>query len=74
MSNKSFFITITLYILVFLVLPACKNTDNQSKTEEPEYTVAAFYWPAYHYEPRAEFLFPEKTGEWEIIRNAVPKE
>jgi len=36
--------------------------------------VAAFYWPAYHYEPRVQFLFPDKKGEWEIIYKATPKE
>ncbi|MDD2476674.1 MAG: glycoside hydrolase family 99-like domain-containing protein [Dysgonamonadaceae bacterium] len=46
----------------------------EEKEKENDYIVAAFYWPAYHYEPRSEFLFPEKTGEWEIIRNAVSKE
>ncbi|WP_114791351.1 glycoside hydrolase family 99-like domain-containing protein [Niabella yanshanensis] len=39
-----------------------------------KYDVAAFYWPAYHYEPRIEFLFPEKKGEWEIIHKSKPKE
>ncbi|MGE9312976.1 glycoside hydrolase family 99-like domain-containing protein [Niabella sp. CJ426] len=39
-----------------------------------KYDVAAFYWPAYHYEPRIEFLFPEKKGEWEIIYKSKPKE
>ncbi|WP_262919451.1 glycoside hydrolase family 99-like domain-containing protein [Niabella hibiscisoli] len=39
-----------------------------------KYDVAAFYWPAYHYEPRIEFLFPEKKGEWEIIYKSRPKE
>jgi len=39
-----------------------------------EYTVAAFYWPAYHFEPRSEFLFPDKKGEWEVIYGAKPKE
>ncbi|MCD2425065.1 glycoside hydrolase family 99-like domain-containing protein [Niabella pedocola] len=38
------------------------------------YDVAAFYWPAYHYEPRIGFLFPDKKGEWEIIYKAKPKE
>lgn len=55
------------------LLPGCVERKSENVNEN-DYTVAAFYWPAYHYEPRSEFLFPEKTGEWEIIRNAVPKE
>ncbi|QNL50452.1 glycoside hydrolase family 99-like domain-containing protein [Olivibacter sp. SDN3] len=61
-------------ILMFLVIIgtflACKDKQRTAQ----EYDVAAFYWPAYHYEPRAEFLFPDKKGEWEIIYNASPKE
>ena len=63
-------------IVLFAALnlfPRCAERKGENVNEN-EYTVAAFYWPAYHYEPRSEFLFPEKTGEWEIIRNAVPKE
>ena len=57
-----------LFTLVFLM--ACKTEVQLGD----DYTIAAFYWPAYHYEPKAEFLFPDKKGEWEIIYNAVSKE
>ncbi|WP_423128725.1 glycosyltransferase WbsX family protein [Gaoshiqia sp. Z1-71] len=57
-----------LFVLVFL--GACQP----EVPPKDDYTVAAFYWPAYHYEPKAEFLFPDKKGEWEIIYNAVSKE
>ncbi|HBG40156.1 MAG TPA: hypothetical protein DDZ96_06595 [Porphyromonadaceae bacterium] len=72
MNYKTLFFAIFL-IPAFFLLPACKNNHKKNQ-ETPEYTVAAFYWPAYHYEPRAEFLFPEKKGEWEIIYNAKAKE
>lgn len=70
-SNKNILI---VFFLVVFAFSACKNSSESKNGQEPEYTVAAFYWPAYHYEPLAEFLFPEKKGEWEIIYNAVPKE
>lgn len=69
---KHIFKLIVLCTLLNL-LPGCAERKGK-KVNENDYTVAAFYWPAYHYEPLSEFLFPEKTGEWEIIRNAVPKE
>lgn len=69
--KQLFQIILLLFALNLFVGCAEKNWVNRQKNG---YTVAAFYWPAYHYEPRSEFLFPEKTGEWEIIRNAVPKE
>ena len=38
-----------------------------------EYVVGAYYWPAYHDEPRWRPFFRGTEGEWEIIRNARPK-
>jgi hypothetical protein len=37
------------------------------------YDIAAYYWPAYHDEPRWRRFMPEGEGEWETIRNAKPK-
>jgi len=46
-----------------------------SSSSEAEYDVAAYVWPAYHNDPRwAELgIFPEGDGEWETVRNAVPR-
>ncbi len=38
-----------------------------------DYDIAAYYWPAYHDEPRWRGFMPEGVGEWEIIRKARPK-
>jgi hypothetical protein len=35
--------------------------------------VAAFYWPAYHDEPRVRRFFPQGIGEWETVRQATVK-
>jgi len=40
---------------------------------DPDYTVAAYVWPAYHDEPRWRPFFSGSEGEWEIIRNASQK-
>lgn len=37
------------------------------------YDIAAYYWPAYHDEPRWRPFFKGAEGEWEIIRHAQPK-
>ena len=66
--------TFASLLIAFSFLFAASCTNKNANQQKFEYTVAAFYWPAYHYEPRAEFLFPDKKGEWEIIYNAVPKE
>jgi len=61
------------FVCALLALGAVTACQQPEKPQQA-YDVAAFYWPAYHYEPRAEFLFPDKKGEWEIIYNAKPKE
>lgn len=71
---KQHFLLFASFLIALAMLPACNQTAEESSQREWEYTVATFYWPAYHYEPRAEFLFPEREGEWEIIRNSLPKE
>jgi hypothetical protein len=35
--------------------------------------IAAYYWPAYHDEPRWRRFMPEGQGEWQTIRKARPK-
>ena len=37
------------------------------------YDVAAYIWPAYHYEARAERFWPEKDGEWYTVRRGKPR-
>lgn len=37
------------------------------------YDIAAYFWPAYHDEPRWRRFMPEGVGEWETIRKARPK-
>ncbi|EIP98589.1 hypothetical protein OpiT1DRAFT_03048 [Opitutaceae bacterium TAV1] len=37
------------------------------------YDIAAYYWPAYHDEPRWRRFMPEGDGEWEIMRKARSK-
>ncbi len=37
------------------------------------YDVAAYIWPACHYEPRVEHFWPEKDGEWHTVRRGTPR-
>lgn len=37
------------------------------------YDIAAYYWPAYHDEPRWRSFMSEGQGEWETVRKAAPK-
>ncbi len=37
------------------------------------YDIAAYYWPAYHDEPRWRRFMPKGEGEWQTVRAAAPK-
>ena len=37
------------------------------------YDIGAFYWPAYHDEPRWRRFFPQGEGEWATVRKARPR-
>jgi hypothetical protein len=48
-------------------LPACRRQEQRQQT--PEYYVAAYVWPSCHDEALSrEWLWPDGTGEWEVIR------
>ena len=38
-----------------------------------QYDVAAYIWPAYQYDKRAEFFWPKGIGEWETVMEQKPK-
>lgn len=42
-------------------------------SHEKKYDVAAYIWPSFHYEPRAERFWPEKDGEWYTVRRGTPR-
>jgi len=45
----------------------------KEKSRARKYDVAAYIWPSYHYEPRAEHFWPEKDGEWYTVRRGTPR-
>ena len=45
-----------------------------ANSKAPEYYVAAYIWPSCHDDPRGrELLWPDGTGEWEIIKKGNPR-
>jgi hypothetical protein len=46
----------------------------QTQEQDADYTVAAFYWPSLHDDPRwRPFFQGDRIGEWKSIKNAKPK-
>ena len=65
--------TLMLAMASFLLSFSCVRND-QAGSENDDIYVAAYVWPSCHYEERsAKILWPEGTGEWEIIRKGTPR-
>jgi hypothetical protein len=67
----------SLFIIsICLIQLSCTRSDKSIKEEignipkeNQEINVAAYIWPSCHHDERfGDMLWPEKTGEWEIIR------
>src|ERR1035437_9665849 len=72
--KKLFKSSVSLITIVLIFLIAL-NVQGQEKEGTYKYDVAAFYWPAYHPDPRFKDInvFPDGKGEWEAIYKAKPK-
>jgi hypothetical protein len=58
---------------LLLVWISCNPEELQENSDKDIY-VAAYVWPSCHYgERNAAVLWPEKTGEWEVIRKGTPR-
>ena len=40
---------------------------------QKQYDIAAFVWPSFHYEPRAQIFWPDGIGEWQSMMTNTPK-
>lgn len=75
--NMLFYCTLCMCLLLCgcLNMQAEKKGDNITNSKGiPEYYVAAYIWPSCHDDPMGrEVLWPEGTGEWEIIKKGNPR-
>lgn len=68
-----------VYIIIAHLCVVCFSARGQHQTQTAKttfkYDVAAYYWPAYHPDPRFKEInvFPDGKGEWEAIYKAKPK-
>ncbi len=60
--------------LVVVIWQCTSNAPASSRQNNEEYDVAAYIWPSCHHDKRfGEMLWPEGTGEWEIIKKGDPR-
>lgn len=70
-KNLSSLLVISICLLQFSCTKTEKSLIEKNanlQKESREYNVAAYIWPSCHHDERfGDMLWPEKTGEWEII-------
>jgi hypothetical protein len=71
--KRSFFGIITILLVSGLISCNSKNSTSEEKLND-DYYVAAYIWPSCHHDKRfGDMLWPEGTGEWEIIKKGNPR-
>lgn len=68
-------IGIFLSFILFSCNPKAGADSNQhdEKTDK-EYNIAAYVWPSCHHDERfGDMLWPDGTGEWEVIKKGTPR-
>jgi len=64
---------IGILLAAMLIVVSCKQAEEPAIVKNDIY-VAAYIWPSCHYEQKnADFLWPDETGEWEVIRKGTPR-
>ncbi len=71
-----------LFVMLFSAWQCTSNTSNGPESslrpaadyDVADYDVAAYIWPSCHHDERfGDMLWPEGTGEWEIIKKGNPR-
>jgi len=63
-------------LLIAVFLFSCNSTNNKNSevAVADEYYVAAYIWPSCHHDERfGAMLWPDGTGEWEVIKKGNPR-
>jgi hypothetical protein len=62
-----------IYLLFLANVYSCDQYTSVKKLSD-EYYVAAYVWPSCHHDERfGDMLWPEGTGEWEVIKKGSPR-
>lgn len=76
-ANKNFIFKGLFLILSCVAILSCKDKSEKNTMAESigsNYHVAAYIWPSCHHDERfGDMLWPEGTGEWEVIKKGNPR-
>ena len=72
-KNGAVKLNIAIIIAGSLILYSCNRQQLNEKSGE-DYYVAAYIWPSCHHDERfGDMLWPDGTGEWEVIKKGTPR-
>ena len=73
-SNPKPLQKLILFAMILFTWQSTSNTAVAQQTKADAYDVAAYIWPSCHHDERfGDMLWPEGTGEWEIIKKGNPR-
>ncbi|MCY1721837.1 glycoside hydrolase family 99-like domain-containing protein [Prolixibacteraceae bacterium Z1-6] len=74
LNSTHFLFSSILMILVISVNCSQPEKPTTAIDDKNEYYVAAYIWPSCHHDERfGDMLWPEGTGEWEVIKKGNPR-
>jgi len=67
-------VAIFVLVIVSMLFAGCSGPTSESQIFEGGYDVAAYIWPSCHHDARlGDILWPDGTGEWEVIKKGNPR-
>lgn len=76
-SSKKHSIYVLLFSIFLLLFSSCNipsEQQNDVSSNNEKYIVAAYIWPSCHHDERfGDMLWPDGTGEWEVINKGNPR-
>ncbi len=74
MPKKQLIVLFTFLNSLLMMNCSQPEKTNAPTTVENDYYVAAYIWPSCHHDERfGDMLWPEGTGEWEVIKKGNPR-
>lgn len=71
---KSYWNSFLVVGAMLLITCTLEAQNKKATTLNTNYDVAAYIWPSCHHDARfGNMLWPEKSGEWEVIKKGTPR-
>ncbi len=74
LKSKNEYLPLAIIGLSLFLFSCSEKKKTVTEKLNPDYYVAAYIWPSCHHDERfGDMLWPEGTGEWEVIKKGNPR-